>query len=131
MNVANIRRLARRLRSPSAEGHFDLTNWLEPADDTVPLGQAIHTCGTVACIAGFAAVMAEPTLKDRHLDGLDYSERGQKFLGLTDSQARALFIPDAEKVDYDAVTRFIAADVLDHLADTGEVIWQREVFYDE
>jgi hypothetical protein len=120
LNRTNIRALARRLRSPSVDQHFDLGEYLTTeADTSTPIGQAIHECGTVACIAGFAAIMATPKSTAR---GAQVQPIAQEFLGLTDEEADKLFIPAG--FSYSVVTRFVAADTLDHFADTGEIKWE-------
>lgn len=120
VNVDNIKKLAARLREPDAAKHFDMSDYLRlgAADETTPLGEAIHTCGTAACIAGWATVMALP---DATYMEVDEAKIGREFLGLTVDQSYALFLPDG--VDFYTVTAEQAADVLDHLAETGEVVW--------
>jgi hypothetical protein len=115
MNKTNVLALAARLRSPSAEGHFDMTEYFEGDG---PLGQAIHECGTIACIAGFAAAMAHPKAR---LRGSEVHPIARNFLGLTIEEAEQLFVP--EGIIYSKVTRFVAADTLEHLGNTGEIQW--------
>lgn len=125
MNVDNIRRLAARLREPDAAAHFDLSDWISVQDDGIDmtLGQAINNCGTVACIAGWACVLANPELSVSDADepaGFNIMDTARDFLGLDPFEAHSLFVPTGHVY---AATAAQAADVLDHLAETGEVVW--------
>lgn len=128
MNLENMRRLAARLRSPSAEDHFDLTMYAYVLG-TLPLGQEIHTCGTTMCMAGFAVAIADPkanrhkyTCYSKYREN-SYHRVAAEWLEIDEATADALFSPDDGDVSYGDVTREIAADVIDHLAQTGDVVW--------
>lgn len=127
MNVENIRALAKHLRQPEQQEHFSLSNWFIPAAAARGLkpAEAIHLCGTVACIAGHAAMMANPKLNLQGFGGVA-SEVAMEFLDIDHRLAHELFTPGVT-VSYRAVTASIAADVLDKLADTGQVIWPSSV----
>jgi hypothetical protein len=131
VNVANIQRLIGRLRSPSVEDHFDLSTYITGRVEE-PIGQAIHQCGSTACIAGHAVAIANPTLVHNfELTSANYPkgyhQQAQRWLGLTEEQADELFTPDAYEVKYDRVTPQIAANVLQQLINTGQVTWPNEV----
>jgi hypothetical protein len=125
INVENMTRLIARLRSPAVEGHFNLASWFSRGSGShdLPVGQTIHACGTVACIAGHAEILARPNATyhsgARHI--------ATAWLGLTNDQAFALFAPVSSEVNYGKVTASIAADVCQHLLDTGEVDWPPSV----
>lgn len=87
-------------------------------------------CGTVACIAGWACIVAG--VGNIHsLVGDDIHERAQRHLGLTTQAATNLFTPfPGYSADYQFAwlqtpDRKQAVRVLDHLLETGEVDWPR------
>jgi hypothetical protein len=95
--------------------------------------QQTHGCGTVMCIAGFAAAMYDPDGLEAGLVRSDsglrrglYGTSGVshiagKALDLTGEEAEALFYP-ANPAFY-AATAEMAAGVLEHFAETGVVLW--------
>lgn len=85
---------------------FNMNWWEIESDDNSARDMSGHNCGTIACIGGWT---------ERLFPGVEASET----LGLTGSQARALFYPDGH---FDA-TPDKAVAVLRHLAETGEVDW--------
>ena len=82
-------------------------------------------CGTPACIAGFAAALADgrstakkyPEYKVRLIP-----EIGRAWLGLTSTQAGELFEPTLD--DWNQITAEVAALCLRYLAETGKVDWE-------
>jgi hypothetical protein len=139
MDVANIQALIQRLRAPATQGHFDMGSYFRTDDDYVeeddtPVAQSVHNCGTVACIAGHAAIMAHPEAPTNAFDmesygGEDLHTIATTYLGLTELQASELFTPryNGTRVDYAIVTAEQAAAVLENLIETGEVTWPDEV----
>lgn len=124
MNVERIRQLADHLRAPATAAHFDIDNWLcVPHGDEAdrPIGEVIHTCGTVACIAGHAVALFRPT--ERFGEAFIW-DAASKLLGLTTEESTHLFLPHSGPTSFD-ITAEQAAAVLDHLADTGEIDWLR------
>jgi hypothetical protein len=128
MNVENIRALAARLRAPATQGHFNMGiyfNFNGEENRYSTVAQDIHTCGTTACIAGFAYIMAKPDgpsyEADRNWNFTDFRGReiAKSWLGITETQAFNLFESNA-RLD---ITPEQAAQVLDRLAETGEVSW--------
>jgi hypothetical protein len=94
-----------------------------------------HTCGTVACIAGWAVTMFEKdgtprevALDPRALVQLDdtaigvVSEHAAAALGLSSSIASQLFAPDITG-SYDDIEPERAVETLRHMAETGFVDW--------
>lgn len=85
-----------------------------------------HACGTVACIAGWAAAMARiqspPNAMRRYpIDSVE----AQAWLELGDEEAELLFTPFHTVENWDSVTVEDAVDVLSHLLKTGCVDWGR------
>lgn len=127
MNTDNIRALAQRLRSPATVGHFSMNTWMVNRTKDIsstPIGQSIHDCGTVACIGGYAAIMAKPTASKK---GLVPRDVAQTFLGISNSLGAQLFAPYSGDYNWNRITADVAADVLDHLAETGKVEWPDSV----
>ena len=119
MNTENILKLAETIEKSET---YDQTRFA-------------HICGTPACIAGHAALLAEPDGQMvaatercgphfKFSDGnIGYiSQIAQTWLGLGDWSADELFQgwPFGEDKE---VTAAQAAQVLRHLAETGEVDW--------
>jgi hypothetical protein len=164
MNRENIQKLIDRLRKVP-EGAFDLSRWLA-VDDPEPLGfewahdayeglttraeiaklvltkqdasAGAHTCGTVGCIAGYAAViaLAEDGVGANQL----VSDVAEDWLGLDHTRAKALFTPNCYSELFEATSTLVRANyvpeyravkprhavaVLEHLLATGEVDWRR------
>lgn len=130
MNVANLRALAKHLRTPLAAKHFDLETYFDlgPRQDDEPVAKAIRSCGTVACIAGHALVLSAPADVVPE-EGEEIHDRAAAWLGLDAEQAHALFLPAGTRVNYMAVTAAIAANVVERLANTGEVLWPDAVLW--
>lgn len=121
MNVERIRQLAAHLREPTTAPHFDMDRWLQSnATNRMPIGQAIYTCGTVACIAGHATALFQP---DIWVESVGVWEIAERLLGLTEDEASDLFLPTDFRDNLSTITPEEAAATLDHLAATGEVDW--------
>lgn len=78
-----------------------------------------HKCGTTCCIGGWAAVL----FGTKNIDGV----AAQNLLGLNDTQATQLFYGMGMrnyKLYYD-LTNSQAANIIDHLINTGEVDWSK------
>lgn len=99
-------------------------------------GDHVDTCGTVACIAGWAYAIRYPSVTAARLVkvadgaaflGLHMEHRvpsiAARFLGLSDDEALALFAPDSLLISYRDITPAHAVAVLRHLAKTGKVDW--------
>lgn len=132
MNTENILKLAALLRS-QAEQHFNMQTWLSANREYLgtnrPIGKLVRTCGTTACIAGWAVVMDKPDAEFLSYGQTVYSipNMAREILGLEVDLSADLFSPDHYMIDYKKVTNEVAADVLEHLAETGEVVWPPEV----
>lgn len=89
-----------------------------------------HPCGTVACIAGWAAFASGY----RGGENREIEQRAADFLGLEMTRlsifmisgpAADLFYPSGETTDAYLATAEQAAKVLDHLIETGEIDWSK------
>lgn len=76
-----------------------------------------HNCGAPACIAGWAAYLADTT------DEIDVFRCGAEYLELSKREAYQLFTMDNTEIPLSSVTPEQAAKVLRHLAETDEVNW--------
>ena len=121
MNIPNLRALEAKLREPDTEDHFDMGSWLSDDDNNVSIAESIQDCGTVACIAGFATLLADPKLLSGEAN-LEARNIAQDWLELTDDEAFDLFSP-TNIGDYYEITAAEAADVIANLITTGEVVW--------
>jgi hypothetical protein len=100
-----------------------------------------HTCGTAACIAGYAVMLqaAETAEIEPSYCHCTYSDQAGGWLGLDYDEGRALFTPNLGLYDSDKDRTEIRADyvpkwtgvtvqhaiaVLEHLLATGEVDWR-------
>jgi hypothetical protein len=134
MNVDNIIKLAEVLEREETQQHFDLNNWAwnahrlesfayQPYDEEI-----LHTCGTVACVAGWAKALFAPKSCDLPFDvgaevlDLEHEQSYHLFTPPTDEWA--LKLPPEKPYVYDATARG-AAKVLRHLAATGKVDWSK------
>jgi hypothetical protein len=91
----------------------------------------IDSCNTVACIAGWQCVVELGIPGTRALDKYSDHRGGpvangifnyaMDSLGLTDEQAKGLFLPNQEKYLYGEMQADDAVKVLRHLAETGSI----------
>ena len=119
MNIDNINRLADVIE---AQSHTD-----REAEDGFAMNCFFHTCGTPACIAGWADFLANgdewvasDTLESR---SQNVEGRAMEWLGMSSSQRYELFWGGTKIADLAKVTPTHAAAVLRHLAATGDVDW--------
>lgn len=83
-------------------------------------------CGTPACICGWAVELwARKDLRENPSDIDNMLETGQELLGLTEKEAKNLFVPDT---DHRKTTPVIAAQVLRDFAEGGEIDWPIELY---
>lgn len=124
MNRENILAVADAIEKHSIPDlGFNMTMWLDrhpfPGQDT-----SGHNCGTTACIAGWAAAVslgaADVEQVEKHLP-FSVRQTAKQYLALSIDQANALFegFSTGEEEPSQAVS------VLRHLAETGEVDWNR------
>jgi hypothetical protein len=122
LNVKNIRKLARYLDS-IPDKNFNMIDW----------SRKKRGCGTVACIAGWAAHIFPEFIKEYKYrtidkDSVNYSLTGRKALGLTASQADRLFVGVNNFEGYLGYprdrSRQDAVKVLRNLAKTRKIRWK-------
>ncbi len=122
MNVQNIIRLADAIESHEIESlGFNQAAWLSFSgyDD-----QSGHNCGTVACIAGWAARIALGRQPDPYGNRHEsISAIAAEWLELDETLADELFIAYGLWKNLDKVTSAEAVQVLRELAATGKVNW--------
>jgi hypothetical protein len=115
MNIENIDKTIEAIRHAKEKGiFFDMGMFIDRN----------HTCGTAACIGGFAAILAKDGLKNlpRYAENIDLI--AADFLGLDGEQAGSLFYPGATENGWQASAEN-AIEVLEHLKETGEANWSR------
>lgn len=148
MKVTAINTLVHLLENipPESQQGFNMHYYLEDAFGETT--NVAHTCGTVACLAGWTAqrlsmrgdqILTLPRTQNdiRKHAVVAYYEHGvhqlaQKILGLTAKQADQLFTPmdyfydeeELEDVNWADIQPAQAVKVLKHLRDTGEVDWK-------
>jgi hypothetical protein len=170
MNRENVQKLIDHLKQVP-DGAFNLSTWID-VQSTARLGVEMdswnaewllirdrtlagrvlatqagsageHTCGTAACIAGYAALIAASEgvvlAETEELPGLpvhDVQVLALSWLGIGREVGRALFTPNSAGVcelrihadhvpNWYVVTANHAIAVLEHLLATGEVDWRR------
>lgn len=119
MNKGNILKLAALLEQRAfGESQGFSLRWYRYWDEKAFSKDGKHKCGSVMCIGGWAALLSgeAPSL---HEGSHRWQETGQKWLGLDEDQAFALFEPPSSHrfngeygVDYERVTPEQAAQVL-------------------
>jgi hypothetical protein len=117
----NIERLTqlRDVLAALPDERFDMSTFGQYSDGKDASGQELlHNCGTVACIAGWAAaIFAEPGITDG---------AAARTLNLDPDLAHDLFFADDHPLrshGLAAITRSDAVKTLTHLIETGEVKW--------
>lgn len=114
---------------------FNMAQWYGYKDDSAVARQDNtqgHTCGTVACLAGWTALMEDGPQKftpDSRASNLEMYQRAIQVLGIRTIDAQALFIPEnggyvgSGSGKYGYITTKQAVAVVRHFADTGNVRW--------
>lgn len=125
MNIGNILKVADAIEQHSVvELGFNMGVGIEDLADCGGRDMSGHSCGTVACIAGWTAV-ALRGFGVKHTPWMQVHAAAIEQLGLTQSLATALFYP--EEPDTGRVRRDIgpdhAARALRNLVITGKVDW--------
>lgn len=119
MNKANLLQLADALEHGLPAMQFDMSYWLHTTD-----------CGTAGCIAGHAAILSGKYPTDGSYFETNAHDVSNDFLELTDEMSNHLFTPSSDTrgfsynlFTYREITAPMAAAVVRHLAETGEVDW--------
>lgn len=117
MNTENILRLADEIEQRGLNNlGFNMKHFYSAGDSE---------CGTTACIAGWA-VLLEGRTHPMNLSTFGCINTAARWLGLDPELAKNLFCPgytrDEDHCGWNATPKQ-AAQVLRHLAETGEVNW--------
>jgi hypothetical protein len=126
MNKENILKVADAIENATlAKEHGIGFNMVSFYDDESGVGfdHTEYKCYTVACIAGWAAIMSGGHETVRSPTPSDISKEAQNYLGLSLCEADDLFCASGTRVDMDDITSQDAVKVLRHLAETGDVDW--------
>ena len=117
MNIENMKALITHLEWEENPVGFDMGEWFSHRG-RVTVGEDIrnivkfHSCGTVACIAGHAAILSGLPLKD-----VSFWKLAEKWLGLTGDESRILFFgkwkedPNWDDPDYDPDSDFFLSEI--------------------
>ena len=127
MNIENILKLADVVEKTTFfdEG-VDPYRWIEGPHDNRWFNMESYAfpCGSPACIAGHAAVIAHG--RCRNMNTSDVFHTAIDWLELDQDTAKELFLETSTRI-----SPTIAAAVLRELAATGEVNWPDEIHYSE
>lgn len=80
-------------------------------------------CGTVACIAGWAAAFDGAATV--HTDSSSIAFRAKNILGLSENESTRLFGAYGCRVDLHSISVPLAVAVIRDFADTGEINWHK------
>ena len=131
MNIDNINKTIQRIKDDQTIAFF-MGDWVDSFEDFATLE---NECGTACCLAGYAAVTEHgsvdsiPHNASYHDDGkdigyTDYLKMAQDYFGISENTAIQLFIPDIGG-HFFQTDKAIGIQVLEHLRDTGEVLWSK------
>lgn len=110
---------------------LDLADFIEnlpPKQFNMAVYGVAHECGTIACIAGWAAVLEGATV-DKHEsfhilgEWIGAHKFAAKALGINEKTSLDLFTPIDEHESLSDITKEQAVKTLRKLAETGEVDW--------
>jgi hypothetical protein len=134
MNVSNILKVADAIEQASVPGlGFNMGGWKVSADKAHP-DLSGHSCGTVACIAGWTCeINGIPMRADCAFSNYQLSDNAAAILGLTEEQREELFTPEHEAVNYHGgmIGPVEAVRCLRNLTITGKVDWAAAMKPDE
>lgn len=128
VNKENIAKVIKAIEGEAgATVGFNMCSWVD-SDDSADLGK--WSCGTTACIAGHAYLLAtgSTTAKAEKLaedDSNAIEKTAAEWLGIDQFKAMKLFWDIGHDLNLDLITPEHAIATLTHLADTGEVDWRR------
>lgn len=134
MNKENLLKVAEMVENGSHKFNgmhaiFNMADWINYAPRNInieffeknrPDVKDVHACNTTACIAGYAALLADyETFSDSRRSGSAVVETAREYLGLTMQQAQDLFcgLPSPR------VTGPQAAKVIRAFVETGKISW--------
>lgn len=109
---------------------FNMRRWYGGRADENRLrpkqGMEQHSCGTVAYIAGWTAILEGHPTDSPNASFSDTAiyNNAKKILNLSEEEGRRLFVPGEHyDVLHDAVTAELAVAVIRHFAETGSIAW--------
>lgn len=126
MNRERIQILRDHLAS-LPDDRFDIRFWFtddqgEPHTDihrsVFDPKEVVNECGTAACIGGWAFALF---MSEVFVDNENFIDQLASLMALTVEEAGELFMPDGHHAGIQ--TREDAIRTLDHLLETGEVVW--------
>ena len=121
MNIVNLNKLIEFLESECATQHFNMKQWIKPVRGKgfpatqQEIEEFENACGTACCIGGWAQLMHIKDGYKRHINS------AEAYLGLDHEIAHELFYPTDPYIYLKDPK--LAAKVLRHLVETGEVDW--------
>lgn len=134
MNVKNMRKLRARLRSRKNPVGFNMTNWFQHRNRSLVTPAGIcraaeqHACGTVACLAGHAALLAwQSGDVPKNPDARVYFV-ARDWLGMEDEEVQDLFYgcwPAVRGVYIGDITEDQAIAELTRLIEAEIMTWTR------
>ncbi len=98
---------------------FNMKVWRAKTQGWRP-DQMGHSCGTVACIAGWTALLDDPSVTGDN----EIQERAKKILGLNSEESVRLFGALGAQYDLEDITAKHAVAVLRDFAESGEIRWR-------
>lgn len=142
MNKTNMLRVADAIEAENKT--FQMNTWFDDSrgdrmrDHSYDIrkiadGESMTSCGTVACVGGWANVLEirdTQTIFDPLWDG---SERATRFLELSEDEARDLFMGIGAPGNWHWMNdnRKLVPDALRYMAETGEIDWSEGFKYAE
>ncbi len=118
MNRKNLKRLIERLESPENPVSFNMDDFFQ--HNNIYIGERInilnilatHPCGTVACLAGHAAIIAWSE------DNFEYpyiEPTAQEWLELSDDEAEKLFYRSWARPSEEGMKGITKQEAIEHL----------------
>lgn len=129
MNKDRLRRVADAIENAELASKgigFNMFRYISRVRDGLSIDQTGRDCSTVACIAGWAAILNGPT--NILMGSGDLANQAQAWLELSDDEALILFVGAENVMPLISVSTAHAVAVLRHAADTGEIsidAWER------
>ena len=118
------------LMREAGEEHFSMASWfIKPYQDrkysrNTLVKEAMHMCGTTACIAGFASIAEYGNIPLGRINISAIERDAKEYLGLTGEQANVLFLANGS-ANIHNIPMNEAIDALEFYAKTGKVFWKK------
>ena len=118
MNIHNAKRLLALLES-LPESRFDFAVWIGRRGSEYPdpnlTTDDLHSCGTVACMAGWAATLAAQDLDRPPINAREVASVAGDFLGLSNREALDLFLGNWREKDAGGLDSVTLSEAIVHL----------------